>query len=200
VFGSASLFWECATPGFATTPWQSFNPEQRRDLVKQHTRNKRSRQSYQDSISLDITLLRDLPEYAAAGVDCFDSWVILDKCSHDGKPQREHGFIAVNWDYTDDILKAKFTAWLNKMRGNRKAVKSLQGRTKPRQNLKALGAKRILDAGFTVAAAMNYSQKILRDGPLYDAERSWSNAKNQVVRRVLASLFGSGQNPPNQIA
>jgi hypothetical protein len=197
VFGSVSLFWECSTPDFATRPWQSFNPEQRRKLVEQHTRNKW--ESFQDSIALRITLLRDLPEYAAAGVDDFDTWMITDKCFFDGKAQRDQGFIAINWDNTDDVLKAKFTAWLNEKRGNRKAMKSLQGKIKLRQNLKALGARRLLDAGFTVAAAMGYSQKILGNQPLYAVERSWSNAKNKVVPRVMASLFGSGQNPQDQI-
>jgi hypothetical protein len=122
-----------------------------------------------------------------------------------GKPQRDYGFIAVNWDYTDDLLKAKFAAWLDEKRGKRKAVKSRQGREKPRRYLKALGAKRLLDAGFTVAAAMKYSEKILHHEqdnprPLYDAERSWSEAKNHTVPRVMALLFGRGQSSADQIA
>ncbi len=190
IFGKAkSLSW-FFDPAFATTPWQALDAKLRRNEAKQFNHQNSQPQSFQEFVGLNITLERDLPKYEKAGATDYESWVLLDKLIHDETAQREYGFLAVNWDYTDDQLIDGFKKWLDEKRGNRKAVESQQGKVKARQYLKALGAKRLLDSGSTVAAAMEYTEKFLKDArPLYESERGWSKAKNEIVPIVLKRLF-----------
>ena len=183
-------------PAFVTTPWQSVDGSLRRKAAKQFNQQKSGAQSFCESISLFITLQRDLPEYAPAGATDFDSWVLLDRCFHheEDREKREYGFFAINWNYTDGQLIDEFKKWLAEKRGDRRASASQQGKSKRRQYLKALGAKRLLDSSFTVPKAMEYTQKFLKDengNPylLYDSERGWSKAKNETVPAILKLLF-----------
>lgn len=194
-----------AAQPFPDTPWQLLELKEKRELVEHYNQQKKLFRPFTEVIALTITLLRDLPEYAAAGANDFDSWMILHKCWHGENDQLEHGFFGINWNYPDGALKAKFAAFLSEKRGGRKAVTSRQGKVKSRQHLKALGAKRLLDAGFTVPQAMTHSAKFLHNEqgnprPLYHAPRSWYDSKNKVVPFVLTSLFGGSVNNPNTTA
>jgi hypothetical protein len=184
-------------PSFVTTPWQSRDAKLRRQEAAEFNQSGSKPQSFQGDLGLSITLERDLPEYNQAGVADFESWVDLDRCFHGESHQREYGFLAVNWNYTDMCLIARFRKWLGDKRGDRKATESRQGRTKFRQHLKALGAKRLLDSGLTVADAIDHTEKIFKDhgspGPLYDSDRAWSKAKNEIVPEVLKRLFGAAE-------
>jgi hypothetical protein len=132
-----------------------------------------------------------LQEYAPAGAKDFFSWVLLDRSFHDETDQREYGFFALNWNHTNGQLIDEFEKWLNEKRGdNRKAAASRQGESKPRLYLKALGAKRLLDSGFTVVDAMDFATRILgNDKGFYCYESQWSRAKNEIVPAVLQTLF-----------
>jgi len=152
---------------------------------------------------LSITLERDLREYQPCGVENYQDWVRVDRCFHGRGEQREHGFIAINWDYTYDQLKDEFAKWLKEKRGERKPVQSERGQNKRRQYLKALGAKRLLDAGFTAEKAMEYTERFLKDEqndpkPLYENPRTWSDAKNRSVPSVLRELFPAPAAPPDR--
>jgi hypothetical protein len=198
IFGRAkSLPW-FYDRALVATPWQALDKKLRCDEAENFNRQKSDAQSFTEFISLDIVLERDLPEYAEAGVKDFESWALLDKCFHHEADQREHGFIAVNWNYTDGHLVDAFKKWLADKRGHRKDVESQQGKAKFRQYLKALGAKRVLDAGLTVKQAIICTERILKDKqgnpyPLYDSDRGWSKAKNETVPAILKRLFPSGQ-------
>ena len=194
IFGKGkSLSW-CCDPAFVTTPWQALDEKLRRDEARQFKEQNSQAQSLQEFICLSIALERDLPKYEKAGATDYRSWALLDKLMHDETEQREYGFLAVNWNYTNDQLIDEFKKWLDEKREDRKAVESQQGKAKARQYLRALGAKRLLDSGLTVAAAMEYTEKFLKDErdaprPLYESERGWSKAKNETVPSVLKRLF-----------
>lgn len=116
--------------------------------------------------------------------------MLLDKCCHDKTDQREHGFFAINWNFTNGELESEFRKWLKEKRGTRDPSESKRGTNKMRQYLKALGAKRLLDAGLTVEQAMKHTAQFSKDSTaLYDSERGWSKAKNETVPAVLQRLF-----------
>lgn len=120
-------------------------------------------------------------------------WFDQEFHKRQGNQQREHGLIAVNWNYTDEQLKTKFEQWLKEKRQSRKPVESRRGRNKKRQHLKALGAARLLAAGFTAKEAVLHTEKFLKDKDgdpvgLYKRERSWSMAKRK-VSQVIERLF-----------
>jgi hypothetical protein len=190
IFGQGKHLHFIFNSSFATTPWQALDKQTRRDEAKQFTLDKLSAQNFQEYISLFVALQRDLPENAPAGVMNFDSWVLLDKCFHDEYDQREYGFFAINWNYTDGQLIDEFKKWLATKRGDHSPSASQRGRRKQRLHLRALGAKRLLESGFTVVEAMNYTETILgKDKPLYSNENQWSRAKTQIVPAVLQLLF-----------
>lgn len=190
VFGGSpvwSIFFE---ERFLTTPWQSLNSEERRRFCKEQIPPRL--ESLTRSIALNLTLARDLPEYSAVGATDFESWRLLDQCFHTEQAQREHGFLAVNWDYTDNVLEQQFKAWLDESRGKRKSLTSQQGKSKPRALLKALGAKRLLDAGLPADDARKHTESVLGSGkPLYGEDCVWSRQKTRSVPAVLTRLFDS---------
>lgn len=193
LFGKAKIP-HFADPKFLNTPWQKRDRDLKRAEAKSYNELLSGPQTFQESICLNITLQRDLPKYEPAGAKDFDSWVLLDRCFNDESNQREYGFFAVNWNYTNGQLEAEFQKWLKEKRGERKPVESEQGQNKNRQHLKALGAKRLLDAGFTVKRAIDYTKNFLKDShgyprPLYDSERGWSKAKTETVPAILKRLF-----------
>ena len=98
-------------PAFAVTPWQNVHYALRRYETK-HFNKTESQKPFQESIALRITLERDLHEYAKAGATDYPSWVYLDSLFHDESNQREYGFVAVNWNYTDAYLIDEFKQWL----------------------------------------------------------------------------------------
>jgi len=195
LFGNAKFLPMLAFyPAFLATPWQAVHPGLRRKEAEDFSERQSGVQSFQEDIALQITLERDLPEYARAGATDYDSWVLLDRCFHDETNQREYGFLALNWNYTDGELMERFRQWLAEKRGDRKPIKSQQGKNKTRNYLNALGAKRLLDSGLTAAQAIRHTEHFLKDGagcprPLYDSERGWSKAKNETVPAVLKRLF-----------
>lgn len=199
VFGSFRVWPIYLEERFLTTPWQSLKASERNQLCKDVKIP--SLESFTMSVALHLTLVRDLAEYSAAGATSFASWRLLDQCFHTEQAQREHGFLAVNWDYTDEVLKEQFAAWLIEKRGERMATTSEQGKSKPRPWLKALGAKRLQDAGLSVPDAQVHTMGFLKDKEghpraLYEANRSWSDAKRKTVPETLARLFGAGSPSP----
>lgn len=195
VFGGSPVWGLFTTEQLLTAPWQKFSSGERQRLCKEEKIP--GLESFTKNVALSLTLARDLPEYAAAGATDFASWRLLDECFHTEQAQREHGFLAVNWDYTDDVLKEQFQTWLAEKRGERKAVTSQQGKSKPRPFLKALGAKRLLDAGLSVPDAQAHTMRFLTDSEgnpcaLFEAERTWSDAKLKTVPEILARVFGAG--------
>ena len=187
IFGNANLSW-FYHPTFLSTPWQL--QTRRCETAKKFARDAASPQTFKESICLRLTLQRDLPECAASGVTDFESWALLDYCCHGNDDQREQGFFAINWNFTNGQLKEEFGKWLREKRGDRKPVESERGKNKMRQYLKALGAKRLLDAGLTVEQAMKHTAQFSKDSTaLYDSERGWSKAKNETVLAVLQRLF-----------
>lgn len=173
---------------FLITPWQSLKPTERNQLCKDVKIP--NPESFTRSIALHLTLVRDLAEYSAAGATNFASWRLLDQCCHTEQAQREHGFLGVNWDYTDEVLKEQFEAWLKEKRGKQKASTSQQGKSNIRAYLKALGAKRILDAGFSPRSAIDRTAEILGEaGPLYCDDGKWYNARDRTVPNLLARFF-----------
>ena len=192
VFGNSPVWQVFYEERLLTAPWQNFGADERKQLCKEERIP--DIESFTKSIALNVTLARDLPEYAAAVATDFASWRLLDRCFHTEQAQREHGFLAVNWDYTDDVLSEQFRTWLIAKRGERKAPTSEQGKSKPHPWLKALGAKRLLDAGLSVKDAKDHTQKFLKDKEghscaLFEADRSWSDAKLKTVPEILARLF-----------
>lgn len=192
VFGDSPVWQVFYEEQLLTAPWQKFSSGERQRLCKEEKIP--DLESFTRSVALSLTLARDLPEYAAAGATDFASWRLLDQCFHTEQAQREHGFLAVNWDYTDDVLREQFRTWLDEKRGERKAVTSQQGKSKPRQFLKALGAKRLLDAGLSVPDAQAHTMGFLKDKEghpraLFEAERTWSDAKLKTVPEMLTRLF-----------
>jgi hypothetical protein len=181
---------------FVKTCWARIASEERGEIIAEWKDTFQGPANFQEAICLQITLQRELPEWQKCGVVTFEDWVLMDACFHSRNEQREHGFIGVNWDYTNGQLVGEFKKWLHKKRGERKSSASEQGQNKERQHLKALGAKRLLDAGFGAKSAMDYSQGFIKgkDGhpsPLFDNPRTWYVAKNQTVPRVLQHLFPS---------
>lgn len=194
VFGDSPVWQVFYEERLLTAPWQNFSADERKRLCK--VGKIPNLESFTKSIALNVTLARDLPEYAAAGATDFASWRLLDRRFHTEQAQREHGFLAVNWDYTDDVLREQFRTWLDEKRGERKAVTSQQGKSKPRQFLKALGAKRLLDAGLSVPDAQAHTMGFLKDKEghpraLFEAERTWYDAKLKTVPEILAKLFSA---------
>jgi hypothetical protein len=198
IFGKAPrLFW-FNMPDFVATPWQAVPEKLRREETKQFNEKRSKPQNFREAIALSMTLERDLHGWARAGATDYESWVLLDRCFHDETNQREYGFFALDWNYTDSHLIEEFKKWLVAKRGDRRPSESRQGKNKARQHLNALGAKRLLDSGFTVAQAMEYTQRFLKDEaghsrPLYDSERGWSKAKNEIVPAVLKLLFSDSR-------
>lgn len=173
---------------FLTAPWQNLSADERKRLCK--VGKIPDLESFTKSIALNVTLARDLPDYAVAGATDFASWRLLDQCFHTEQAQREHGFLAVNWDYTDDVLRKQFRTWLKDKRNKRKALTSQQGKSRPRALLKALGAKRLLDAGLSADDARRHTETVLGSGnPLYGDDCVWSRQKTKIVPIVLNRLF-----------
>jgi hypothetical protein len=194
IFGEGDHLHWFLEPAFVTTPWHPLDKKLKREETGDFNDKKSKAQSFRESINLKITLQRDLPEYARAGAKDFASWIFLDSCWHDESSQREYGFFAINWNYTDGDLIDEFKKWLAERRGERRDIESRQGKDKFRQYLKALGAKRLLDSDFTVANAMEYTERFLKNEegnphPLYESERGWSKAKNETVPTILKRLF-----------
>jgi len=194
IFGKAPFLYWFALPDFVGSPWPTIGREERRREAAEFNHGRSQAHSFREAIALNITLARDLAAFAKAGADDYASWVRLDQCFHDETDQREYGFLAINWNHTDGQLVAAFEEWLADKRGGRADIESRQGKTKPRQHLKALGAKRLLEAGLTVTQAVEYTKRFLKDGagnpfPLYDTPRGWAKAKNQIVPAVLEKLF-----------
>jgi hypothetical protein len=188
------------SPHFTVTPWIKLPSSERKTIAGEWEAELRQAASLNKLLSLTITLQRDLAQWAKSGVRNFEDWARLDSLLHGQGQQREYGFFAINWDYPDGHLIAEFTKWLKQKRGKQPAGGSQRGQNKQRQHLRALGAKRLLDIGFTAGKAMDYTERFLKDQngnptPLYDAPRSWSVAKTQIVPRVLEQLFSG---PPNR--
>ena len=189
---------------FPRTPWQSLSRSIRDEISKHLNQFEHSFiKSFLESISVRVTLLRDLPEWAEAGVKDFDTWSLVDSCYFREGQRREYGFFAIDWSFPDTQIKAIFAQWLKEKRGDKRASESQRGVIKERQNLNALGAKRLLEAGFTAEQAINYTQKFLKDCqghpcPLYDAPRTWYEAKNQMVPTILRRLFSFSAPSPSR--
>jgi len=193
IFGTTTLPWFCL-PEFTQTPWQALERTLRKQQAKEFEQRANSAPSFQQFIALTVTLQRDLHEYSDAGATDFESWVALDKAFHDDDDQREHGFFAINWNFTNGELEAQFAQWLSDARGDRQPSESKRGTVKMRAQLNALGAKRVRDAGFTVKEAMRETGRCRKDThgnprPLYSSERAWSKAKCETVPAVLQRLF-----------
>lgn len=170
-----------------TIPWAKVTAERRQKAASALEKSRTTFTDWPEPICLKITLERDLEEYKDCGVKDFLGWRMLDLCFHLGRAehQREYGFLAINWSHTDEQLKAKFAKFLNEKRGDRKDSKSKKGTNKMRQHLRALGAKRLLEAGFTAEVAIKYTGRIRKDcKPLYEAPRSWYQAKRKVANII----------------
>ncbi len=193
IFGKGNALHFFCDPAFLTTPWQILDKKLRCEEAEQFNQQKSEPQNFRENVCLSIMLERDFHEYARAGVKDFFSWVLLDRSFHDETDQREHGFFALNWNYTNGQLIDEFKRWLDEKRGdNRKAAASRQGESKLRQHLTALGAKRLLDSGFTVVEAMDYTDsKLGNNKGLYGHESQWSRAKTRIVPAALQILFSA---------
>jgi hypothetical protein len=203
------------TSVFPQTPWQDLPASWRKKWASAVSKSVQA-PALKQSLCLTLRLLRDFypeellaqqkegtPEpatlkkvlqYAELGSALLKEWMVLDACAHGAEDQRDYGFIAINWNYTNDELSAHFRRWLVQARGNRSASEDKRGTNRKRQHLKALGAKRLLDAEFTAEEAMRFTATILTDThgnprPLYGALRSWYEARNVTVPEVLNLLF-----------
>jgi hypothetical protein len=161
---------------FVNTCWARIASGKRRKIIAEWNDKFRGPANFQETICLRVTLQRELPDWEKCGVTTFEEWTFNDSCFHSRKEQREHGFIGINWGYTDGQLLQEFKEWLHEKRGDRKPRESEQGQNKERQYLKALGAKRLLDHGLTADSAIEYTQGFLKDKngnqrPLYESPR-----------------------------
>lgn len=107
---------------------------------------------------------------------------------------RETGFILIDWSQPDAKLKGAFDQWLKDRRSlrpnQRKGVASERGKLKRRADLVALGADRLLRAGFTAGKAIAYTETESRlERPLYGNPKDWYQARNHIVPRVLRAMF-----------
>lgn len=182
---------------FLVTPWQVQSAQERQDQVNQCALfNKRVDADHIEC--LRITLLTNPSGREALASEAYGMWSYADKEVHAKAKQRHRGFIALDFDFPDDELMAAFSDWLaDYRRRGFKPGRSQRGKTRMRQHLKALGAKRLLDAGLTVESAQDHTRRLLGE-PLYAAQKTWSTAKNSSVPEVLAELFGrSGTESPS---
>lgn len=189
---------------FLSTPWAKLDTASRRQVVMDLEEGLARPVNLVECVCLLVTLERDLPEWRPAGVEDFTAWKTLDHCFHWGRVderQREYGFFAIDWNYTDAQLKEEFSKFLREKREDRRAAESRQGKNKMRHHLCALGAKRLLDAGLTAEAAMDYTGAVNADSkgdfrPLYGAPRTWYVAKRR-VERLIGGLFTATPQTPS---
>lgn len=188
---------------FVTTPWTKVAAALRQKAALALEKRTPDLSNWPEHVCLKITLERDLPEYKDCGVEDFPGWKMLDLSHHLGRgdQQREYGFFAINWSFTDTRLKDEFAKFLAEKRGDRKDVKNRRGTNKMRQHLRALGAKRLLEAGLTPNEAYHHTGDLhTGDGenlsPLYGLAPSlWLRAKSKATK-VMNGLFPPARRRP----
>ncbi|MGD0537337.1 MAG: hypothetical protein ABSC03_06790 [Verrucomicrobiota bacterium] len=192
-------------PDFLTIPWLSRDLNERKAIVARLNEHLRQRQAWDAQNALQIVLERDAKTRytvfhgSTKEEHCdpvtFASWAESQRDRFDPAwGNLEYGYFAVNWNLNDKRLLAAFATWLKVKRGDRRA-REARGSNKKRQHLKALGAKRLLDAGFSAECALEHTQRQRPTAPsgsepILQNAKSFSKAKLQTVPRVLARLFG----------
>jgi hypothetical protein len=108
---------------------------------------------------------------------------------HGSAEEIQCGFFSVNWSFPREKIESAFSEWLTARLAERPGYSpahSQRGKGKadsPRGWLKALAATRLLGAGMTAAAAVEYTQRH-GGAALFQDKAEWSKAKKQVAVRL----------------
>jgi hypothetical protein len=137
---------------------------------------------------------------AALGVDFLEFVTLVTELSKKkGRPtdSLEFGMFAIDWNNTNEALRAALLDWLDKeiaARGKRRVAYSKRGRNNGNELvgwLRALGAMRLRRSGMSIAEAMEYSaQATPAKLPLFRNESDWSKAHRKTFPAVMRKLFG----------
>jgi len=180
-----------ATRTVVETPWQKLRqlPEPwQEELLELWSKWEPPPEAHAFAVPLRLVLETEFDAYARAGWAGFDAWAFRQRHIQRESKNHQIGWFSIDWDYRDDVLKKSFAEFL-KQRPKNSGTRDDRGRKKLRQHLKALGGKRLLDAGMTAPQASKYTAKVLGQ-PLYNGDRSWYQAR-QRANSILSGMFSS---------
>ena len=104
--------------------------------------------------------------------------------------QFELGLARINWSLSNKRLELAFKRWLETHRPEHVKIFETRGATQMHEVLKYLSATRLLTV-FTADQALDYTQRLLGENPLYWETSDWYKAveKANAVMRAISSPF-----------
>lgn len=148
---------------------------------------------------VQVVIVADAADHPAAIPDFSDffiSKVALQRVRDLEEDALQFGFIAIDWNYTNEQLSNALLDWFDRelsKRPSRKPAYSKRGKEKensPDGWLKALGATRLLRSGMTLQQARDYSAAAASGLPIFSDISEWSRARRKTFPSIMKQLFG----------